>query len=277
MNKLRQVYLQYWFIRWFWWLGFVIPTVTFILTSIGFLLFMHWPRDYQDITQLPLLTDVEYITLSAHGVKDTPASWSDELQSTFSNKQTLSLSDAKNQHVSLSWQPYSDNALICSVVGKKIGNELGNRIGGISTLKGVHLVGHSCGSFVILGICESLKEKNPLISVQSTYLDPVSVYSGLFWDYGLNHFGSCADFSDAYIDTEDTVPGSNQNLPFTFTFDVTQARVANDLAYPPHKWPTIFYLDAVQKNQVPMYLESSAILASKYKKNVLMPWPSNYQ
>lgn len=275
MNKLRQMYLQYWFIRWLWWLGFIIPGIPFVLASIGFLLFMYWPRYFQEITHLPLVTDVEYLTLSAHGVNDTPASWSDELQTIFANDEELSLRNVKQQQVSLSWQPYSDNALICSVVGKKIGNELGDKLANLSSLKGVHLIGHSCGSFVILGICESLKAQNALISVQSTYLDPVSVYSGLFWDYGLNHFGRCADFSDAYIDTEDTVPGSNQNLPYAYTFDVTQVRKHHNLAYPPHKWPTLFYLNAVKNNQVPIHFKSTPALISNYHKDRLMVWPSS--
>ena len=276
MNKLRQLYLQYKFIRWFWWLGIVIPGVPFVLVSVGFLLFMYWPRDYQEVTNLPFIAEVEYLTLSAHGVKDSPLSWSDELQTILEDTQKLSLSYLTRQHVSLSWQPYSDNVFLCSVVGKKIGNELGSKIAKMSSLKGVHLIGHSCGSFVVLGICESLKEQNASISVQSTYLDPVSVYAGLSWDYGLNHFGRCADFSDAYIDTEDTVPGSNQNLPYAFTFDVTQVRTKNNLDYPPHKWPTIFYLNATKKKQVPIYFISAPEFVSKYQKNILMQWPNNY-
>ena len=106
--------------------------------------------------------------------------------------------------------------------------------------------------------------------MQTTYLDPVSVYSGLFWDYGLNHFGRCANFSDPYIDTEDTVPGSNQNLPHGYTFDVTQMRKDNKVVYPPHKWPTIFYINTLKNNQVPIYFKSTPESISKYQKNTLM-------
>ena len=111
--------------------------------------------------------------------------------------------------------------------------------------------------------------------MQSTYLDPVSVYSGLLWDYGLNHFGRCADFSDAYIDIEDTVPGSNQNLPYAYTFDVTQLRKKNNVVYLPHKWPTIFYLNALKKSQVPIFYKSTPAMTSKYQKDSLMVWPNN--
>lgn len=275
MNKLHSLYKKYWLVRWLWWLGVVIPGVPFVLVSLVFLLFMHWPRDYQEVVNIDYAPDVEYLTLSAHGVKDTPASWSDALQSTFAVVEHSSFSKLKKQHISLSWQPYSDNVFICSVTGKNIGYELGEQIGKMPKLKAVHLVGHSCGSFVIFGLCESLKEQNSSIGIQTTYLDPVSVYSGIFWDYGLNNFGRCADFSDAYIDTEDSVPGSNQALPYVYTFDVTQTRVGDDLTYTPHQWPTIFYLNALKKNQVPIYYKSTPQISKNLQKNLLMKWPQN--
>ena len=272
MNKLRMLYKKHWLVRWFWWLAVIIPGVPFVLISVGFLLFMHWPRDYQAVVNLPFDTNAEYLTLSAHGVKDTPASWSDALQSTFSDSKHLSFSRLKKQHISLSWQPYSDSVLICSVAGKSIGYELGEKIGKMPNLQAVHLIGHSCGSFVIFGLCESLKQQDSSISVQTTYLDPVSIYSGVFWDYGLDHFGRCADFSDAYIDTEDTVPGSNQALPYAYTFDVTKTRTGNNLDYAPHQWPTIFYLNALKENQLPIYYKSTAQMSKNFQKNILMKW-----
>lgn len=138
-------------------------------------------------------------------------------------------------------------------------------------------MGHSCGSFVILGICEALREHNQSLSIQTTYLDPVSVYSGIFWDYGVKHFGSCANFSDAYIDTQDTVPGSNQALKNAVTFDVTQIRVQNKLNHAPHAWPTLFYIHALREKQVPIYFYSANQLSSEYSKNTLITWPFAYK
>lgn len=237
---------------------------------------MHWPRDYQDVVNIALDPEVEYLTFSAHGVKDTPASWSDELQRTYSQIQQLPFSDLKKQQISFSWQPYSDNVFNCSVDGKNIGIRLGEQIAQLPKLKGVHLVGHSCGSFVILGVCEALKERKVSMSVQTTYLDPVSVYSGIFWDYGVNNFGRCADFSDAYIDIQDTVPGSNQALRNAYTFDVTHTRVSNKLDYAPHAWPTMFYIHALKKNQVPIYYKSTHKFSAGFQKNMLMTWPLEY-
>ena len=276
MHKVSQLYRKYRILRWLCWIGVVIPSVSFILVSISFLLVMHWPRDYQDVVNIALDPEVEYLTFSAHGVKDTPASWSDELQRTYSEIQQLPFSDLKKQQISFSWQPYSNNVFNCSVDGKKIGIRLGEQIAQLPKLTGVHLVGHSCGSFVILGVCEALKERKVSMSVQTTYLDPVSVYSGIFWDYGVNHFGSCADFSDAYLDIQDTVPGSNQALRNAYTFDVTQTRVSNKLDYAPHAWPTMFYINALKKNQVPIYYKSTHKLSAGFQKNMLMTWPLEY-
>jgi hypothetical protein len=254
----------------------VLPGGAFVLVTLGFLMLMHWPKDYQDVLNITLDPEVEYLTLSAHGVKDTSASWSDELQTTFSQMQQLQLKELHQQHISFGWQPYSDNVFNCSVDGKKIGFRLGERLVQLPKLKGVHLVGHSCGSFVILGVCEALKEKKQSLSVQTTYLDPVSVYSGVSWTYGVNYFGSCANFSDAYIDTQDTVPGSNQALKNAYTFDVTDTRVKNNLDYAPHAWPTMFYINALKKNQVPIYFESTTQIGPDNLKNILMPWSLEY-
>ena len=59
---------------------------------------------------------------------------------------------------------------------------------------------------------------------------------------GVQGSGSgCADFSDAYIDTEDDVPGSNQPLPNAYTVDVTAVRKRSAYTGTPHVWPTDYY------------------------------------
>lgn len=270
MSYIKRIYKKYWFIRWFWWLGVVIPGVPFIIVTLAFFLFMHWPRNYDEVINIPLFSDVEFISLSAHGVKDSPSSWSDLLQSTYQGQLK---GQVNSQHISLNWQSYSNNALICSVTGKEIGRQLGVKLSKLEHLKKVHLIGHSCGAFIILGVCNTLKELNPKLYIQSTYLDPVSVYSGILWNYGLKNFGLCADFSDAYIDTQDGVPGSNQAQPHSFTFDVTEKRIKQGEKYPPHAWPTIFYIDALTKKQVPTPLSRQPALFHDLTKNTLIHWP----
>ena len=193
-------------------------------------------------------------------MKDNKTSWSDELQRVIATSLLPQLSGLRQQNFSLNWQPFSDSFLTCSVAGKNLGEEIGSAIAKNINVKGVHLIGHSCGAFVILGICEQIKLLNKSIEVQTTYLDPVSVYSGLFWQYGIENFGRCADFSDTYIDTHDTVPGSNQLLPHSVTLDVTQIRIKNNVDIAPHAWPPHYYIEAYRKKEVPIYFNQSLVI-----------------
>ncbi|MGB2739910.1 MAG: hypothetical protein WBC60_05065 [Cognaticolwellia sp.] len=272
MNKLLALYRQHFLLRLLWWLGVIIPGVPFILFSVGFQLYAHWPRDYSPITTIEVKPDTQYLSLSAHGVKDNPESWSNELQSIIKQSNNKQLSNLAKAQVSLAWQSYSDNALVCSVTGRNIGQELGKKIAKLPNLKAIHLIGHSCGSFVIYGLCEKLKQIKPSVTIQTTYLDPVSIYSGIFWRYGVDKFGDCANFSDSYIDTKDGVPGSNEKIKNSYTFDVTDMRLEQKLPYAPHAWPTHFYLDAYKKQQVPVYFNYQGDLHDRFDDKVLMKW-----
>jgi len=269
---MLKLYRQHLLLRWLWWLAVIIPGVPFIVISVGFQLYAHWPRNYSEITTIAVSPQSQYLSLSAHGVKDTPDSWSNQLQNIIKHSNNIQLAGLAKAQISLAWQPYSDNALLCSVTGKKIGEKLAEKIAQLPKLKAVHLIGHSCGSFVIYGLCEKLKQMKPTTVIQTTYLDPVSIYSGVFWRYGVNHFGDCADFSDSYIDTQDGVPGSNEKLKNAYTFDVTRLRLEQNLSYPPHAWPTHFYLDAYKNQQVPVYFNHPGHLKKKLDDNALIKW-----
>lgn len=231
----------------------VLPGIPFVLFTLGYLGYLFWPHDVSDITNLKLSKNAQHLTISAHGVKDSSESWSDKLQQLMARQ----LVNLEQQNISLSWQPYSDNPLTCSVLAKRIGQQLGERIIKETQITSIHAIAHSCGSFVIYGLCQQIKENSQTIKIQTSYLDPVSVYGGFLWDYGVDNFGSCADFSDAYIDTGDTVPGSNQALLNAHTFDVTKLRIKNQINVPPHIWPTQYYLQALDKGEVPLLVNDS--------------------
>lgn len=233
----------------------IFPAVPFLVFNIGYLSYVFWPRDFSDVTELPIPKDMQYLTLSAHGVKDTPQSWSNHLQS------LLAVRSTKKQQLnhSLDWQQYSSYALTCSVYGKEIGRQIGLQLVKQKQLEFVHIIGHSCGSFVVYGLCQQLKKSRPEIKVHTTYLDPASVYAGFWWDYGIERFGSCADFSDVYIDTEDNVPGSNLPLPHAHTFDVTRIRIKKSIKVDPHYWPAQYYLEELEKGKVPLLFENQRI------------------
>lgn len=239
-----------------------VPAGSFVLLSLSLMIYIYWPMSLDEAVFPDVDPGVEHIVVISHGLRDTAETWSDKLAA------TLSTDNGKVQIISLDWNPYAQNTLRCSVDGKRLGESLGNHLAASSNLQSLHLIAHSCGAFVSLGICESLREHRSNVAVQSTYLDPVTVYGGLFWDFGLERFGTCADFSDAYIDTGDDVPGSNQLLPATHTFDVTAARSLASFDGPPHVWPTVYYRQLAQAGMAPD-LRSDPNVITTYPRNVL--------
>lgn len=240
----------------------VFPLVCFILGSVAFLLYMYWYQDFDEMPMPVIDPEVSHIILLAHGLGDTTSSWADPLQRIYQKRNP----DA--QVIALEWNPYSRNTFRCSIDGMRIGEMIGNRLISNRSLQSLHLVGHSCGSFVVYGLCKAVREQRSDILIQTTFLDPVAIYGGLFWNYGIDHFGDCADFSDAYIDTEDGVPGSNQLLPHAHTFDVTKARKAKGFTGTPHVWPTYYYRYLVESGQAPEYSRNKSV-KKVYPKGVI--------
>jgi hypothetical protein len=226
--------------------------------------YIFWPTNLDQIDRLKIEPGTEHVIIISHGVRDDATTWSDGL------KQALTTADDNEQIVSLNWHPYAQSPFRCSVNGRRLGETLGRLLASQENLRSLHLIAHSCGSFVSLGICQTVKAHRNDVIVQSTYLDPVTVYGGVFWNYGVTRFGSCADFSDAYIDTEDTVPGSNQLLPLTYTFDVTPARKRAGFAGSPHVWPTVYYLRRAQ-DRTTLDLRADPLVSTRYPRNALEP------
>jgi len=256
--------------RWLIIIFIILPVIPFILSTLGLLAYSFWPRDFDESTNFIIDENTEYITLSAHGVKDSPASWSNQLMSIMHQSPSATIKDLHQQTISIDWQKFSNNVFICSTAGKQLGFEIGTKIAKQANIKGVHVIGHSCGAFVALGICQGVKSGNANIIVQSTYLDPVSVYGGVFWDYGLDNFGRCANFSDSYIDTEDSIPGSNQALPHSITFDVTSIRLDGEYKVPPHVWPTKYYIEAYKQEKVPIFFKAADNIKNSFPQSSMI-------
>lgn len=247
--------------------AFVIaPTAGFILASSGLLLFTFSDKSATQGLLPATAAETTHLTLIAHGVGDTPLSWAAPLSALLQAQEPATESSVRI--VALDWNEGASSTFRCSVNGKRTGESLGRQAAQHPALRSVHLIGHSCGSFVVYGFCTALKAQRPDIRVHTTYLDPVSIYGALSWNYGLQHFGSCADFSDAYIDHEDGVPGSNVALPHAYTFDVTAARKSSGSEIPPHVWPTQYYQLLVAAAQHPQ-LRHSANANEQYPKGVL--------
>lgn len=240
-----------------------LPVTSFILGSAILLGYIYWPADYSRMAIPQINPMARHIILIAHGHGDDTASWATPLKATL-ERENSSAADAA-QVIALDWNAYSSSTFRCSVNGMRIGRTLGEAMAKSTELHSVHLIGHSCGAFVVLGLCESLNSIRNDIGVQSTYLDPVSIYGGLNWNYGIKHFGECANFSDAYIDTGDSVSGSNQLIPNTHTFNVTNARKSVEFSMSPHVWPTYYYQQLVKSGTYPN-LKTSSDLWVRYPR-----------
>ena len=106
------------------WLLIIIPCISFIFGSLGFIAYAFWPRDLSSVINIYLNAKAEFVSVSAHGVKDSSKSWSDELQQLIKRNNR----DLVQQNISLNWGDFSDNVLICSVSANRIGYQLGERL-----------------------------------------------------------------------------------------------------------------------------------------------------
>lgn len=242
----------------------LIPTASFILVSIIFITYMYWFQNFDKMSMPEINSNVEHVIVLVHGLGDTTDTWASPLKDILEKNKETGV-----QTIALDWNPYSQNMFRCSIDGKRIGAKLAEKIIKQKSIKTLHLIGHSCGSFVVLGVCESVKNKRKDVLIQTTFLDPVSIYGGFFWHYGINHFGYCGDFSDAYIDTGDGVPGSNQLLPNAHTFNVTAMREANNsFKKSPHVWPVMYYQKLAGSGNMLEYRKDKTLITT-YPRGVM--------
>lgn len=235
-----------------------LPTVLFIMAALTLALYTFIPVRLE----VPEIKAENKLSLLFHGIHDTPESWSSEL------------ADVMNRHwkghkaIAIDWSQYADSVFRCSVNGLQLGKKIGRQLHNKKEVEHLHLIGHSCGSFVIYGICKSLKQEKSSISIQTTYLDPVSNFGGFFTHYGVDYFGRCGDFSENYFDSGDKVPGSNEPLPEPANFDVTSARLNAEYLGNPHVWPVEYYMQLVRKRKNPQ-LWMNAHLTQEFTKGSL--------
>lgn len=223
---------------WLLFFAFYLPIGSFFLASAALLLYVFWPLQSY-IVEVPQTTSKNIVVIS-HGLKDSNQTWATKL------KGAIEHNSPDSNVVAIDWSPYAGNAFTCAVNGRRIGNQIAETLIDSDSLANVKVVGHSCGAFVNFGICEGLKAHKPRIEVESVFLDPVSVYGGIRWNFGLNNFGSCADKSMTIFDTEDNVPGSNQAPKYSKGIDVTDLKQQYDYSGTAHQWPIYYYIQQVK-------------------------------
>ncbi|WP_296045240.1 alpha/beta fold hydrolase [uncultured Alteromonas sp.] len=237
---------------------FVWPAIPFFVVTLGFVVFSYFPWPLTFDVEAPVVSEQkDELIILIHGKDDSPDTW----PTAFAKALETSVLTDKQQVATIDWYDYSTNLFRVANNARRIGHQLGEDLAEYSQLKKVHLIAHSAGAFMAYGYCETLKQLNPDVFVQTTYLDPLGPYSGFQWHYGTQHFGSCADVSDAYIDIHDNVPGSNVPVEHTHTFDVSALRLA-DKKYQgtAHMWPIHYYRTAVLSGQLPFWEPGEEVL-----------------
>lgn len=228
---------------WLFLIVFIFPGIPFVLGSIGILLYANWPSSAGVVTHAPIKSDISKLWLVTHGKGDNANTWVLPMVAELKKQ-----ADQQTQVIAIDWQEGAQSLLRCSRNASVIGEELAETALKNTQLQQVHFIAHSAGSFMAYQFCKTLKKYRKDIQVSITYLDPVSVYRGLWWNYGVQHFGRCADASIAYINSDDAVPGSNVQLDFAKTIDVTALK-PKDFSNG-HVWPVeYFYQQQRLKNQ----------------------------
>lgn len=240
------------------WLLVLLPGIPFITASLFIIIYsnMPWPTG-EDVRTSPIRKDTRELIILIHGKGDNPSSWAEG----FAEELETSLLTENQEVATVDWGQYSKDLFRSTLNGRRIGQDIGSRLVRHTNLQRLHLIGHSAGSFVVYGICEAIKKKRNNIFIQTSYLDPVGIYGGIDWGFGTRNFGNCADISDAYIDRDDNVPGSNAALDHPHTFDVTALKAAQGFNGSPHLWPIEFYRRAVLEHRLPYWNPSPETLS----------------
>jgi len=142
------------------------------------------------------------------------------------------------------WSPYSDSRLRARANGLVVGAALGREAAAVAGLAVVHLVGHSAGAFTVTAFCDAYRAAAARPArVVLTYLDPIGFAGAFDPGWGARHYGSCGDFAEAVISTDDAVPATNAPLAQAWNVDVTRDPGRAGAGLDGHVWPVRWYLE----------------------------------
>lgn len=196
---------------------------------------------------LPLQTEgARYLLLVVHGSGDTAGSWPADVvrlvEKTIAHREQWDL-------VAYDWSAYSEDKASASKAGLEIGSYLGKTLSSAGyRYERIQLIAHSVGAFVAQGACDAYRENaSGAARIHLTFLDPFTGNGLIDWTYGKRRFGEGADFAEAYINTDDPVPSTNDPLTKAHNFDVTARAPAELSDRDRHWWPVYFYLESIEK------------------------------
>jgi hypothetical protein len=142
------------------------------------------------------------------------------------------------------WSPASDQRLRAAATAQAIGSRLGAMLAGVSTLRELHLIAHSSGTFMPDAICTAWRAARVQPArITMVLLDPFQIRGFVDWTWGARQHGRCADFTLAVINTDDPAPSTNRPLAQAFNLDVTADPERAKFTRNGHYWPVQFYRD----------------------------------
>jgi hypothetical protein len=142
------------------------------------------------------------------------------------------------------WSPHSDTRFRSAINGAHVGAALGQELAGLPALSYLHLIGHSAGVYPMEALCEALRAtavRN--VHVEMTFLDPIGFAGSFDTGYGARNFGRCADYAEAFINTDDPVPATRKAFRHAWNIDVTRSPERAGYDGGGHRWPARYYLD----------------------------------
>jgi len=194
-----------------------------------------------DSGQLPTATPArDRIILFVHGGKDSPETWALGARARI---ETQLPEPARWSSMVVDWEHAASNNLTSARRGLLLGEELGKELlAQPEPFTHVVIVAHSVGAFVSHGMCEVLAKSDDVV-VHQIMLDPFGMRRAIDRDFGEGEFGACADYAEAYINTDDNAPTTDTPMPGMFTIDVTNARPDDYDPERHHWWPIDAWLD----------------------------------
>lgn len=146
------------------------------------------------------------------------------------------------------WSPHSDTRFRSAPNGDRVGRVLGAELAQLPRLATLHLVAQSAGAYVLEPLCEAYRDavtaagRRPA-RIEMTYLDPIGFRGVLDVGYGARNYGQCADYAEAFINTDDPVPATDTPLEHAWNVDVTAAPARAGYQGGGHRWPAQYYLN----------------------------------
>lgn len=196
--------------------------------------------------ELPAPTPArDRLVLAIHGSQDDPDVWANDALERLGPH--LPEPERWAQHA-WDWSARAEARGLAASRGQDEGEALADDLLALAPgYAHVLVVAHSVGAFVAQSMIEALARdprRGPHIHV--VFLDPFGMDGILDWDHGQTHFGRTAPAAEAYLNTDDASPTTDDPLEHAHNVDVTPARPTDWPDDRAHWWPIEAWLRLIE-------------------------------